>query len=90
MSLEKELEKEKTKALSEDINLSKKDYAKKTKKADLSTKAHGVKGEAPVTEELRHKRVQTNFYATMLNVMCGVAAELQEIKEEIKGLKENG
>ena len=87
MSLEKEI----VKALSEDINISREEYAEKAKKADLSTKAHGGKGKAAVvSEELRHKRVQTNFYASMLNIICGVVAELQEIKEEIKGLKENG
>ena len=87
MSLEKEI----VKALSEDINISREEYAEKAKKADLSTKAHGVKGKAAVvSEELRHNRVQTNFYASMLNIICGVVAELQEIKEEIKGLKENG
>lgn len=85
MSIEKEI----TNALKQDINLSREEYAEKAKKADTSTKAHGVKGKAAVvSEELRHKRVQTNFYATMLNVICGLIAELQEIKTDMQEIKE--
>ena len=84
MSLEKEI----ANALGQDINLTREEYAEKAKKAEASTKAHGVKGRAAtVSEELRHKRVQTNFYGTMLNIMCGLIAELREIKDELAELK---
>ena len=54
------------------------EYKEKNEKADASTKAHGVEGRAPLSEALRHKRIQTNFYATMLNIGVSLLAEVTE------------
>ena len=71
-------EKEIKEALLRDVDLSKEEYKEKNEKADASTKAHGVEGRAPLSEALRHKRIQTNFYATMLNIGVSLLAEVTE------------
>ena len=75
-------------ALNENVELSKEEYAKKSVMADESTKEHGVEGKAPVSEALRHKRVQTNFYATALNVLVNLYQLTAEIADTLKDLKE--
>lgn len=72
------LEKEIKEALLRDVDLSPEEYKEKNQKADASTKAHGVEGRAPLSEALRHKRIQTNFYATMLNIGVSLLAEATE------------
>ena len=71
-------EKEIKEALLRDVDLSKEEYKEKNEKSDASTKAHGVEGRAPLSEALRHKRIQTNFYATMLNIGVSLLAEVTE------------
>lgn len=73
-----DLEKEIKDALMRDVDLSPEEYREKNEKADASTKAHGVKGRAALTETIRHKRIQMNFYATMLNVAVSLLAEVTE------------
>ena len=71
-------EKEVKEALLRDVDLSKEEYKGKNEKADASTKAHGVKGRAALTESTRHKRIQMNFYGSALNIMVGILAETAE------------
>lgn len=71
-------EKEKliSEALNRDLELTEEEYRAKCEKADSSTKAHGIKGRAALTEGQRHKRIQSNFYGTALNVMLSLLAEV--------------
>lgn len=65
-------------ALEKDVDLSPEEYRAKNEAADASTKAHGVKGRAALTEGQRHKRIQMNFYGTVLNVLVGILSEVSE------------
>lgn len=65
-------------ALEKDVDLSAEEYREKCRKADASTAVHGVEGKAPVSEAVRSKRIQSNFYGTSLNVMLSVLAELNQ------------
>jgi hypothetical protein len=65
-------------ALNRDVELSKDEYRAKCESADKSTAIHGVEGRAPLSEAVRHKRVQTNFYGTCLNVLLSALAELSQ------------
>lgn len=62
-------------ALLKDVDLSPEEYREKNEKADKSTKTHGVKGRAALTEGIRHKRIQMNFYGTVLNVLMSLLCE---------------
>lgn len=73
-----ELNEEVKKALMQDVELSEEEYRAKNEKADVSTRAHGVKGRAALTENTRHKRIQMNFYGTALNIMVGILSEVAE------------
>lgn len=83
-----EFEQEINAALNANVDLSKDEYAKKSAMADESTAMHGVEGKAPISEALRHKRVQTNFYATALNILINMYQVECEIADMIKELKE--
>lgn len=65
-------------ALNRDVELNKDEYRAKCENADKSTAIHGVEGRAPLSETMRHKRVQTNFYGTCLNVLLSALAELSQ------------
>lgn len=85
------VKKEIIRTLNKDINLSPAEYAEKCRKADKTTENNGIKntarGKTPVVnEELRHKRVQTNFYGTALNLLLNIIISLGELTEEIKEL----
>lgn len=73
-----DLEKSIKEALEKDVDLSPEEYRAKNEAADASTKAHGVKGRAALTEGQRHKRIQMNFYGTVLNILVGILAEASE------------
>ena len=83
-----ELEQDINAALNANVELSKEEYAKMCKAADKSTAKHGVKGNASVSENVRHKRVQTNFYATALNILINIYQLQAEIVDTLKDLKE--
>lgn len=72
------LEKEINEALMRDVELSPEEYRAKNELADKSTKMHGVKGRAALTESIRHKRIQSNFYGTALNILVSILAEVSE------------
>lgn len=83
------VKKEIIRALNKDINLSPAEYAEKCREADKTTANNGIKntarGKTPVVnEELRHKRVQTNFYGTVLNLLLNICISLEEVKDELK------
>nr|DAW51386.1 MAG TPA: hypothetical protein [Caudoviricetes sp.] len=78
------LKEEVKKALMQDVELSEGEYRAKNEKADASTKAHGVKGRAALTENTRHKRIQMNFYGTALNIMVGILAEVSEMNRLLR------
>lgn len=82
-----ELEQDIETALNANVELSKEEYAEMCARADESTKANGVEGKAPVSEATRHKRVQTNFYATALNILINVYQLTAEIADTLKELK---
>lgn len=65
-------------ALNKDVELTEAEYRAKCEKADCITENHGVEGRAPLSEARRHKRIQTNFYGTALNVMLSVLAEVSQ------------
>ena len=79
------MENEIKQALENNVDLSKEEYAELNKKADVSTKSHGVEGRAPISEALRHKRIQTNYYGSSLNVGMQTLAALSNI-ETLLGL----
>lgn len=77
-------------ALNKDVELSESEYREKCLQADKSTKVHGVEGRAPISEALRHKRIQTNFYGTCLNVLLSALSELSQTNAllmELVGMK---
>lgn len=86
MSLEKDIET----ALNADVDLSEKEYAEKCALMDESTKNNGVEGDAPIDEKTRHERIQSNFYATMLNIMVNIYQLVADIAADLKELKDNG
>ena len=85
------VKKEIIRTLSKDINLSPAEYADKCREADKTTANNGIKntarGKTPVVnEELRHKRVQTNFYGTALNLLLNICISLGELTDEVREL----
>ena len=74
-------------ALEKDVDLSAEEYREKCLKADNSTATHGVEGKAPVSEAIRHKRIQSNFYGTSLNVMLSVLSEISFTNELLSDIR---
>lgn len=68
-------------ALNRDVDLPAEEYRAKQAAADKATKTHGVEGRAPIGEATRHKRIQSNFYGTALNVMLSALAEISRTNE---------
>lgn len=73
-------------ALGRDVELSAEEYRAKCLAADKSTVAHGTEGKAPVSEAIRHKRIQSNFYGIALNVMLSTLAEVSRTNELLSEL----
>ena len=65
-------------ALHANTHLSEEDYRAATAEADKRTEIHGV-GDAPVSEEQRHARIQSNFYGTALNILMAIYSTLEGI-----------
>lgn len=70
------------KALYKDIDLSEEEYREKILEADSITKGHGLTKKAPISESVRHKRVQLNFYATALNFMASLLGEITTLTQQ--------
>lgn len=77
------------KALNEDIDLSREEYAEKKARADEITAAHGVEGEAPLSEEERERRMRMNFYGSVLNVGMAILAALDDLNNRVTTLNNN-
>lgn len=77
------------KALNEDVELSRKEYAEKKEKADAVTKAHGVEGEAPLSEDERERRMRMNYYGSTLNVMMAILGAVDDLANRITTLNNN-
>ena len=77
-------------ALNANTDLTQEEYAKMNAEMDESTKKHGVKGRGALTESIRHKRVQTNFYATALNILVNMYQLTAEIADRLKELSDDG
>ena len=73
-------------ALNRDTELGTEEYRAKCKAADRSPAAHDIAGKAPISEAVRHKRIQTNFYGTALNVMLSLLAEISRMNELLSDL----
>lgn len=78
------------KSLYKDVDLSESEYKEKNAQADKVSKNHGVGGRAPLSEGLRHKRIQTNFYGTTLNVLLNLLSAVQEQNEILKSILVGG
>ena len=87
---ERNLNEEVKKALLRDVDLTEEEYRAKNAAADASTKAHGVKGRAALTESTRHKRIQMNFYGTALNILVGILAETAETNRLLRAVLTGG
>lgn len=68
-------------ALNQNVDLAAAEYREKVLSADNVTAKHGVEGKAPISEAVRHKRVQTNYYSTMLNISCAILAAIDQQNE---------
>lgn len=81
-------------ALTQDTEISREEYREKCEQADATAEAHGIDGEAPITEEERHARIQTNFYGTALNFLASILCEVSEtnrlLSELLKKEGDNG
>lgn len=77
------------KALNEDLNLSRREYAEKKEKADKITAANGVEGEAPLSEEERERRMRMNYYGTVINIGMAILAALDDVANRITTLNNN-
>lgn len=77
------------KALNEDVDLSREEYAAKKAKADEVTAAHGVEGEAPLTEDERERRIRMNYYGSTLNIMMAILSAIDDLCERITTLNNN-
>ena len=73
-------------ALERDIDLSREEYAEKQKKADEITAAHGVEGEAPISEEERERRMRMNFYGSVLNILMATYSAIEDINQKITAI----
>lgn len=73
-------------ALMQDVDLPAEEYKKKCETADATAKVNGVEGKAPVSEAVRHKRIQLNFYGTILNFMASLLCEVSETNRLLREL----
>lgn len=65
-------------ALMKDVELSAEEYKVKCEQADATAEFNGAVGAAPVDEDTRHKRIQSNFYGTALNFLASILCEVSE------------
>lgn len=78
-----------TEALERDLDLSREEYAKKAEEADRVTAAHGIEGEAPLTEAEREARMRMNYYGISLNLGMNILAALNDLSERVTVLNNN-
>ena len=79
------LDKQIEEALNKDVNLTEEEYKEKILKADKCTEAHGIVNKrVAVTEAVRHKRIQSNFYGIALNFLSSILAEMENQSISLK------
>ena len=78
------------KALNANVDLSREEFAKKAEEADRITAAHGVEGEAPLTEEERERRMRMNYYGTVLNVLMSMLAAIDDLADNVDTINNVG
>lgn len=83
-----ELKKAIDEALNADVDLSREEYAEKCAKADEVTAAHGVEGDAPISEEERERRMRMNYYGSMINIGMNILAAFNEVCARLESLDE--
>lgn len=76
-------------ALTRDIDISREEYAEKCAKADRTTAANGVEGEAPLNEEERERRMRMNYYGSVINIGMAILAALDDVANRIGMLNNN-
>ena len=77
------------KALNEDLDLTREEYKEKKAKADAITAAHGVEGEAPLTEEERERRMRMNFYGSTINILMALLSAVDDLANRITMMNNN-
>lgn len=77
------------KALNEDVDLTREEYAAKKARADEITAAHGVEGEAPLSEEERCRRMLMNFMGSMINITMALLASVDQVNDNLVTLNNN-
>lgn len=73
-----EAEKQIKEALEKNVDLTDEEYKALYKKADEITKAHGIEGKAPISEDRRLKRMTANYQGLVMNTLCNLIALQQE------------
>lgn len=87
--------KEIEKTLTANADMTEEEYAKMTGDADAATEAHGegktkLYAGKPISEATRHKRIQSNFYGTAVNILLNIFVELKNISATLEKMKEKG
>lgn len=77
------------KALNANVDISREEFAEKAAIADKTTAAHGIEGEAPLTEEERERRMRMNYYGTVINVGMSILAALDDIADKLVTVNNN-
>lgn len=72
-----ELDKQIKSALNNNIDLTEEEYKEKVIEADKATAGHGITKKAAVSEAVRHKRIQSNFYGIALNFLSCILSSLE-------------
>ena len=70
-------------ALNADVDLSREEYAEKCARADEITAAHGVEGEAPLSEEERERRMRMNYYGSMINIGMATLSAVDNLSDKL-------
>ena len=76
-------------ALERGADMTEEEYAQAAERADRTTQANGVSGEAPLDEETRHKRIQTNFFGSVINILMSMLSEVSEVAAINRALLEH-
>ncbi len=77
------------KALNANVDIPREEFAKKAAEADKATEAHGIDGEAPLSEEERERRMRMNYYGTVINVGMSILAALDDIADKLVTVNNN-
>lgn len=77
------------KSLNQDIDLSTEEYERKKAEADTVTAAHGIEGDAPITEDERERRMRMNYYGSVINIGMAILAALDDIANRITTMNNN-